>query len=202
MAFGVTNRTSINVNVKVADHESKPLSALKLLLVFLTPFSGHFAPTSRSPMCKLFRFSESLGKCNEKKWSQIWKLLLTKGVKSPRQKTPKFFHCFTPFKRLFAPTSQSPMSKLFTFLESPGKSNRKRIWKLLLISIVILPRENSCIFLAIFALLAGFLWYQCFHPHRSRDALSPVCGIFLKYFISHVLFTHFFTGKCFKVSTK
>ena len=22
------------------------------------------------------------------------------------------------------------------------------------------------------------LWYQCYYPHRSRDALSPVCGIF------------------------
>ena len=24
------------------------------------------------------------------------------------------------------------------------------------------------------------LWYRCYYPHRSRDALSPVCGIFLK----------------------
>ena len=23
------------------------------------------------------------------------------------------------------------------------------------------------------------LWYRCYYPHRSRDALSPVCGIFL-----------------------
>ena len=22
------------------------------------------------------------------------------------------------------------------------------------------------------------LWYWCYYPHRSRDALSPVCGIF------------------------
>ena len=26
------------------------------------------------------------------------------------------------------------------------------------------------------------LWYRCYHPHRSRDALSPVCGIFKVYF--------------------
>ena len=25
------------------------------------------------------------------------------------------------------------------------------------------------------------LWHQCYYPHRSRDALSPVCGIFSKY---------------------
>ena len=23
------------------------------------------------------------------------------------------------------------------------------------------------------------LWYRCYYPRRSRDALSPVCGIFL-----------------------
>ena len=23
-------------------------------------------------------------------------------------------------------------------------------------------------------------WYRCYYPHRSRDALSPVCGIFYK----------------------
>ena len=23
------------------------------------------------------------------------------------------------------------------------------------------------------------LWYRCYYPHRSRDALSPVCGIFI-----------------------
>ena len=25
------------------------------------------------------------------------------------------------------------------------------------------------------------LWYWCYYPHRSRDALSPVCGIFPVY---------------------
>ena len=23
------------------------------------------------------------------------------------------------------------------------------------------------------------LWYRCYYPHRSRDALSPLCGIFV-----------------------
>ena len=23
------------------------------------------------------------------------------------------------------------------------------------------------------------LWYRCYYPHRSRDSLSPVCGIFM-----------------------
>ena len=29
------------------------------------------------------------------------------------------------------------------------------------------------------SLLAGFCWYRSYSPHQSRDALSPVRGIFL-----------------------
>ena len=55
-----------------------------------------FAPTSRIPMCKLFRFLESW----RKMWSQIGKLLLIKGVKSPRKK--KFaFRQILPCKQDF-----------------------------------------------------------------------------------------------------
>ena len=92
-----------------------------------------------------------------------------------------FLHLFTPFKRLSAPTSQSPMSKLFRFLESLGKSNGKKwsqIWKLLLIKGVKLPRIKEFVFSANFALLAVFFWYRCYCPHWSSDSLSPVCGIF------------------------
>ena len=28
------------------------------------------------------------------------------------------------------------------------------------------------------------LWYPCYYPHRSRDALSPVCGIFSSWWLS------------------
>ena len=59
------------------------------LFTFEVPFNGIFDPTSRSRMTKLFRDSESSGKSNGKKWSQIWKLLLIKAVKSPLWK--KFF---------------------------------------------------------------------------------------------------------------
>ena len=45
-------------------------------------------------MSKLFRFSESLRKNNGKKWSKIWKLLLIKGVKSPRKTKICFFANF------------------------------------------------------------------------------------------------------------
>ena len=89
-------------------------------------------------MSKLVRYLESLGKSNAKKWSQIWKFLLIMCLKLPWRKKVfyGFFHLFTLFKRLFAPTSQSQMSKPFWFSEFIGKSSGKkwsRIWKLLLI---------------------------------------------------------------------
>ena len=49
------------------------------------PFKSFFAPTSKSPLSKLLRFLESLGKSNGQKWSQMWKLLLIKGVQAPRK---------------------------------------------------------------------------------------------------------------------
>ena len=62
-----------------------------------TLFKRLFAPTSLSPMSKLFRFLESLGESNGKKWSQIWKLLLRKGVKLPRIFFFFFFFFFCEF---------------------------------------------------------------------------------------------------------
>ena len=38
---------------------------------FGVPFNGLFAPTSQSRMSNIFRDSESLGKSNGKKWSNI-----------------------------------------------------------------------------------------------------------------------------------
>ena len=96
------------------------LSRIFLVSVFLTPFNSIFAPTSRNPMSKHFRILESLGKNHEKKWSLILKLFLIKGVISPWQKSFFTFfllHLFSQFKGLFAPTSQSPMSNFFQFLE-------------------------------------------------------------------------------------
>ena len=45
------------------------------LFTFEVPFKRLFAPTSQSRMSNIFRDSESLGKSNGKKWSQIlvWK---------------------------------------------------------------------------------------------------------------------------------
>ena len=68
-----------------------------------------FTFESKSDVIKFWDL-ESSGESNEKKWSQIWRLLLIKGVKSLRR---FFFHIFSSFlikfKRLFAPTIQSQM---------------------------------------------------------------------------------------------
>ena len=57
------------------------------LFTFEVPFNGLFAPTSRSRMSNIFRDSESLGKSNGKKWSQVWTFLFKNWQKSPRKKS-------------------------------------------------------------------------------------------------------------------
>ena len=71
------------------------------------PFNGLFPPTSQRQMSQLFRFSESLGKSNGKKWSQIWKLFRIKGENLPWPKNVirNIFHLFIPLKLFLAPTS-------------------------------------------------------------------------------------------------
>ena len=61
------------------------------LFTFEVPFKRFFAPTSWSRMSNIFRDSESLGKSNGKKWSNIWIFLFASGLKSPREK--KVFFC-------------------------------------------------------------------------------------------------------------
>ena len=54
------------------------------LFTFEVPFNGLFAPISRSWMSNIFRDSESLGKSNGKKWSNIWTFSFGSGLKLPR----------------------------------------------------------------------------------------------------------------------
>ena len=61
----------------------------------------------------------------------------------------RLFTFKVPFKRLFAPTSWSRMSKTFKDTESFGKSNKNRwfqIWQLLLIKGVKSPRKKKFVF--------------------------------------------------------
>ena len=54
-------------------YKSKCLSVCLSVFVFTfkVPFKRLFAPTSQNRMSNIFRDSESLGKSNGKKWSQI-----------------------------------------------------------------------------------------------------------------------------------
>ena len=56
------------------------------VFTFEVPFKRLFTPTSWNLMSNIFRYSESLGKSNGKKWSQIWTFLFGSGLKSPRKK--------------------------------------------------------------------------------------------------------------------
>ena len=66
---------------------------------FLTPFNGIFAPISRSPMSKFFRFPESLGKSNVKKWFLDLKTFAHKGCKIAAAK--QFLQIFFSFVHSF-----------------------------------------------------------------------------------------------------
>ena len=70
------------------------------LFTFEVPFNGLFAPISRSRMSNIFWDSESLGKSNGKKWSNIWIFLFGNGLKLPRKKSFFFFADFAGCNRL------------------------------------------------------------------------------------------------------
>ena len=75
----------------------------------------------------------------------------------------EFFHLFTPLKRLFAPTFQSQISKLFRLFESMGKFFSHKGCSI---------AAHKTYFLANFALLAGFFfWYWSYTIHISREIL-------------------------------
>ena len=101
-----------------------------------TLFKRLFAAASWNPMSKHFRFSESLEKSNEKKWSQIWKLLLIKGVKSPRKKKLVFLANFALLAVFFGIDTTTwigreilclPYAEFFgSFLKELGIETRKK----------------------------------------------------------------------------
>ena len=145
-------------------------------------------------MSNIFRDSESFGKSNGKKWSQIWTFLFENCLKSPRKEKFFFSHFFTfevPFNGLFAPTSVSRMSNIFRNLDSESNGKKwSNIWTFLFGSGLKSPRKKSFFLWLILPYKTGWvlgyswstlLWHRCYYPHRSRDALSPVCGILKKF---------------------
>ena len=137
------------------------------VFTFEVPFKRLFAPTSRSRMSNIFTASESLGKSNVKKWSQIWTFLFENCWKSCHKKK-FFFSTFSLFfdllrfsvffNSLFAPTSQNWMSNIFTDLDSLGKSNGKKwsqIWTFLFENCR-KSRHKKKFFSSLFSIFFGF----------------------------------------------
>ena len=94
------------------------------LLRFSVFFNGLFAPTSRSRMSNILRDSESLGKSNGKKRSQIWTFLFENCLKSPRKK--KFisslflvFFGFWSFLTVFLPPLPEVRCPIFLEIRNP-----------------------------------------------------------------------------------
>ena len=80
-------------------------SVCLFVCLFEVPFNGLFAPTSRNRMSNIFRDSESLGKSNGKKWTDIWTFLFGSGLKLPRKKKV-FFLLILPYKTWWKPHFQ------------------------------------------------------------------------------------------------
>ena len=64
------------------------------VFTFEVPFKRLFAPTSQSRMSNIFGDSESLGKSNGKKWSQIGTFWLEVFFKLPYKQKKFFFDDF------------------------------------------------------------------------------------------------------------
>ena len=102
------------------------------VFIFEIPVKRLFAPTFRSQMSKNLRDSESLGKSSGRSGLNFEHFCSKNVLKLLRQKrfSYHFFrHLFTfevPFKRLFAPTTQTRMSKIFGDSESLGKNIGKK----------------------------------------------------------------------------
>ena len=122
------------------------------LLRFSVFFKGLFAPNSWSWMSNIFRDSESLGKSNGKKWSQIWLFLFENWLKSPRKK--KFFSSlfsvffgFRSFFKVFLPPFSEVGCPIFLEIRNPwGKSNGNNwsnTWTLLFGSGLKSPRKKK-----------------------------------------------------------
>ena len=149
-----------------------------------TPFNSPFAHTSWSPMSKIFRYLESLGKSNGKMWSQIWTFFTQKWCKIPRQNFFKtdFCHFSLRLKVFLPPIPEVQRPILFWFSESLGKSNGKKwsqIVKLLLIEGLQLPRKAKCFFDKLCSPRINILFYGHLSPVTCHQPpitchLSPV----------------------------
>ena len=127
-----------------------------------------FAPTSRSRMSNIFRDSESLGKSNGKKWSQIWTFLFENCLKAPCKK--KFFSSLFSLLRYRLTVFLPPLPKIgcpiFLEIQNPwGKVMERNglIFEHFCLEVVKNRRAQKINFVADFALV---------HPPMASVLLS------------------------------
>ena len=152
------------------------------LFTFEVPSNGLFAPTSRSRMSNIFKDSESLGKSNGKKWSQIRTFFFKNCLKSPLKK--KFFSSlfsvffgFRSFLTVFLPPLPEVGCPIFLEIRNPwGKVMARSGFRYehFCLKIVKKRRAKKSFFLSLFSLLR----------YRLTVFSSPLpevgCPIFVK----------------------
>ena len=163
-----------------------------------------FVPPLLKVQCPNFlEIWNSLVKKNEKKWSQICTFLLTNGWKAPHRKEFFFFICSLRLNVFLPPTSRSPISKLFQYSESLGKSNVRK-WSqirtfLFKNGLKSLPQKKFLQFFFFCSLYLNIFLSPLPEVQRSNfldignpwgkwwnevvPYLSPVCRIFLLYIL-------------------
>ena len=153
------------------------------LFTFEVPFNGLFAPTSQTRMSNIFRDSEPLWKSNGKKGSNIWIFFYGSGLKLPRKKI-----LFCVLVEFFRFSKKSGFEVFFVqqnIVETTLPDGRRaypyfwhisrRFWVFAFWMIFSVFQNNRVLGYS----WSTLLWHRCYYPHRSRDALSPVCGIFV-----------------------
>jgi hypothetical protein len=162
------------------------------------PFPSPWSPAKPfTSICTLYTLATGVPSCEEpgsahEQTCKISREELPHPIKQRRDEQRKFnffvslFPFEVPFNGLFAPTSQSRMSNIYRDSASLGKSNGKKwsnIWTCVFRSGLQLPHKKK--FFLLILSWSTLLWHWCYDPHRSRDALSPVCGIFELFFLLH-----------------
>ena len=178
---------SISRNVRLSVRPSVRLSVC--LFTFEVPFNGLFAPTFWSWMSNIFRDSESLGKSNGKKWSRIWTFLFENCLKPPRNYIYFFLLILRPVSvsRLY-----NDMRRLYWDMRRLYNDMRRLYWDMRRLYWDMRRLYNdmrrlywdmrwSYMMRVLGYSWSTLLWHRCYYPHRSWDALSPVCGIFLQW---------------------
>ena len=134
------------------------------LFTFEVPFNGLFAPTSRSRMSNIFRDSESLGKSNGKKWSQIWTFLFENCQKSPRKKNDFFPSLFSLLRyrlMVFLPPFPEVGCPIFLEIRNPwGKVMERSGWHNMWTAPYVAEHgQDECLFLV----------SACLNTHKKHE---------------------------------